>query len=218
MSDVPVPKDVLPPVPPVPATVSVRAYAKHRGVSHTAVLRAIDSGRLKDSVLRSVLGKTIGITDLELADREWAASTDLTKAPTAVIAHTEQLEQATAGARSTEDPDSPESAPAPTGDDARLSLSDATAREKHWKAKSAELEYKKRIGELVDAKEVEARMVEEYSRCRTKLLGMARKAKAEMPELTHAQVLKIDTLVREALEGLAGSPLTAPQPEAQPES
>jgi hypothetical protein len=126
-----------------------------------------------------------------------------------------------------EDPRGPAAPPAdaPGDDEALEQLGTAAAgtvdperlsplmRQKYWQAKTAELEYKRRIGELVDAKEVEARLTDEYSGCRTKLLGIARKAKAEMPELTHAQVLKIDTLVREALEGLAGEP---PAPEAPP--
>lgn len=188
--------------------MSLRAYARHRNVSATAVHRAIESGRLSQCVVRDGSGKFRGITDLELADREWVASTDLTKAPTAVIERAEE-------------PHTPTEVP---GDDAALEVGAAAGavdperlsplmRQKYWQAKTAELEYKKRIGELVDAKEVEARMTDEYSRCRTKLLGIARKAKAEMPELNHAQVLKIDNLVREALDGLAGAPLVEPPPE-----
>lgn len=212
MSDVPETKKELTPVTPVTGPLfSLRAYARHRNVSATAVHRAIESGRLSQCVVRDAGGKFRGITDLELADREWAASTDLTKAPTSVV---ERAEESTTSAPP----------PAP-GEDAaleQLGAGDVTdpdrlsplMRQKYWQAKTAELEYKKRIGELVDAKEVEARMVDEYSRCRTKLLGIARKAKAEMPELNHAQVLKIDNLVREALEGLAGAPPMEPQPES----
>lgn len=42
--------------------VSIRAYAKHRGVSHTAVEKAVKQGRI-----RTVDGKI----DVEQADREW---------------------------------------------------------------------------------------------------------------------------------------------------
>lgn len=209
MSDVPETKEVLTPVTPVTAPLySLRAYARHRDVSATAVHRAIESGRLSTCVVRDAAGKFRGITDLALADREWAATTDLTKAPMSVILRTEEHQQK-------EPPPGEPSAPSSeaTPDEAaaivdpdRMSLSDATAREKHWKAKTAELEYKKRIGELVDAKEVEARMLDEYSECRTKLLGIARKAKAALPHLSHTDVVAIDNLVREALEVLAGPP------------
>ncbi len=65
------------------APLSLRAYAAHRtrqglrGGSLAAVQRAIDSGRLRASV---VDGR---IADPELADREWAANTDETRRPTA---------------------------------------------------------------------------------------------------------------------------------------
>jgi hypothetical protein len=204
VSDAPETKEVLTPVTPVTGPLfSLRAYARHRDVSATAVHRAIESGRLSACVVRDAAGKFRGITDFGLADREWAATTDLTKAPMSVILRTEELERKDAAA--TEAP--PEAAgdePVAASDPDRMSLSDATAREKHWKAKTAELEYKKRIGELVDAKEVEARMIDEYSECRTKLLGIARKAKAALPHLSHTDVVAIDNLVREALEVLAG--------------
>lgn len=203
MSDVNETKEVLTPVTPVTGPLfSLRSYARHRAVSATAVHRAVESGRLSKCVVRDASGKFRGITDFALADREWAATTDLTKAPMAVIARTEESPQPGTG----EAPplDDPALAAAVPGDIEGLTLRDATAREKHWKAKTAEVEYKQRIGELVDAKEVEARMVDEYSRCRTKLLGLPRKAKASLPHLTHADVMALDALVREALEDIAG--------------
>jgi hypothetical protein len=195
---------------------SLRAYARHRQVSATAVHRAIESGRLSTCVVRDASGKFRGITDFALADREWAATTDLAKAPTAVI---ERAEEPSAPATPPAGTPSGEADPleqqqlgaAAAGGDVDPDRLSPLMRQKYWQAKTAELEYKKRIGELVDAKEVEARMTDEYSRCRTKLLGLPRKAKAEMPELTHVQVLKIDNLVREALDGLAGAALVEPQ-------
>lgn len=53
---------------------SLRAYAKHRGVSLAAVQTAIDAGRLRESVTRDEHG-TRKIADVELADREWRANT-----------------------------------------------------------------------------------------------------------------------------------------------
>lgn len=214
MSDAPVTKQVLTPVTGVTGPLfSLRSYARHRGVSATAVHRAIESGRLSQCIVRDAGGKFRGITDLELADREWAGATDLTKAPTAVIERAEDQQPASTDVAGADEANAALEQLGATGivDPERLS---PLMRQKYWQAKTAELEYKKRIGELVDAKEVEARMVDEYSRCRTKLLGIARKAKAEMPELNHAQVLKIDNLVREALDGLAGAPLIEPQTES----
>lgn len=52
--------------------VSIRAYAKHRGVVHGAVQKAIDSGRI--STLPD------GSIDIEQADREWQQNTNANKA------------------------------------------------------------------------------------------------------------------------------------------
>jgi len=170
----------------------MRAYARHRGTSATAVHRAVEQGRLSKSVVRDAAGKFVGISDAALADQEWLASTDLTKAPTSVLMRAAAA--ATPGEPANE---------LPPEDDGKFNLSTALAKQKHWQAKAAELDYRKRVGELVDAREVETRVIDEYSRCRTKLLGLARKAKASLPHLTREDVTTIDTLVREALEDLA---------------
>lgn len=52
--------------------LSIRAYARHRGVSHVAVLRAIKTGR--------VPAEPDGTIDATKADAAWARSTDPAKA------------------------------------------------------------------------------------------------------------------------------------------
>ncbi len=52
--------------------LSIRAYARHRGVSHVAVLRAIKTGR--------VPAEPDGTIDAAKADAAWARSTDPAKA------------------------------------------------------------------------------------------------------------------------------------------
>lgn len=47
--------------------LSIRAYARHRGVSHVAVKKAIDAGR--------ITREADGTIDAERADREWAQNT-----------------------------------------------------------------------------------------------------------------------------------------------
>ena len=53
--------------------LSIRAYARHRGVSHVAVKKAIDTGRIS-------LG-TDGSLDPAQADREWAQNTTGSRKP-----------------------------------------------------------------------------------------------------------------------------------------
>lgn len=49
------------------ALVSIRKYAEHRGVSHTAVQKAVKQGRI---------ATTNGQIDVEQADREWRRNTN----------------------------------------------------------------------------------------------------------------------------------------------
>lgn len=55
--------------------LSIRAYARHRGVSHVAVKKAIDSGRIGI--------ESDGTIDPDRADREWAQNTASSRKPVA---------------------------------------------------------------------------------------------------------------------------------------
>lgn len=54
------------------ALVSLRQYAKHRRVSHTAVQKAVKQGRIK---------LTDGKVDVEAADRDWSLNSSPVNAP-----------------------------------------------------------------------------------------------------------------------------------------
>lgn len=169
----------------VQALTTMRAYAAHRGVNASSVLRAIRSGRLSRSIVRDVKGLP-RIADVDLADQEWAANTDLSRAPGYVKARADGREF---------DPGAP--------DDTAMSLSAASALLQAWKGKLAELEYRRRTADLVDAREIEEKIVEMITRCRAKLLGLPSRMKARVPRLTTADLLKIDSLILVTLEELA---------------
>lgn len=163
----------------IPDSVTLTAYAKRRGVSVMTISRACKKGRLRECVVRDASGKAIGISDPELADREWEKNSDYT--------------------------DAPQRAPktsSPAGEE--VSMSDAAAREKHWKALLAETKYKREAGELVPAAEVEERVRDDYAQVRTKLLGIPSRARQSLPHLTVGDLAVIESLVRESLEELAG--------------
>lgn len=164
--------------------MSIRAFARARGVSHVAVLNALRGGRLGAGAQD---GKIVNAAE---ADRQWARRTDLSKAPGAV----KEREGKRARGRSSEE------AP-PAAED--LSLSEESAREKKWRAKEAELRYRQRAGELVEAREVERHLVEEYGRARTKLLGICSRARQAMTHLRDSDFTLLESLIREALEELA---------------
>ncbi len=54
--------------------ISIRAYARHRGVTDTAVHKAIRAGRITP--------ETDGTIDADRADREWARNSDVPKSGT----------------------------------------------------------------------------------------------------------------------------------------
>lgn len=176
--------------------MSLRQYAKRRNVSPVAVLNAVRSGRLRASVVQTDRGAKIA--DADLADREWTANTDHSRAPAYVKGRA-------AGAE-------PGDTPAPSTS-ASLSLLEASAREKEARAKIAELDYAERIGQLVDARLIESRLIEVHTRARTKLLGLVAKAKTEIPQLTRADLVTLDRLIRQSLEELSTEETPAPPAE-----
>lgn len=167
--------------------MSCRKYARRRGVSAMAVSLAIKKGTLKESVVRDENGQP-KIADPDLADREWEANTDHSKAP----AYVKQrgLEAVAAGVVSARD---------------GMTLSEASAVEKVWRARTAELKFKEAAGELVPAKDVEQRLTDTFHTCRTRLLGIPSRARQALPHLTLADIAAIEALVREALEELGGT-------------
>lgn len=62
------------------ALYSIRGYARYRGVSHVAVLKALDTGRIPR--------RKDGKVDSRVADRAWAANTDLRKPRNSVTGRT----------------------------------------------------------------------------------------------------------------------------------
>lgn len=196
-----------------PKVESFRSYARHRGTSVTSVMRAVKRRRLDRSVARDGSGKPIGITDFALAEAEWSANTDLTKAPTYVKERAGSRQASAAPAPAPANPDAPVTPPVtpevidqepadgigPRG----LTLLDASALEKDWRARLLELEYRQKTGELVDRKAIEAKVFDLFSNCRTKLLALPIKAKAALPQLSRADVAVLERIIREALEELA---------------
>jgi hypothetical protein len=186
------------------ARMGIREYARHRRCGHASVLRAIASRRLDGSVGYEA-GKPF-IADHELADREWVANTDHSRAP----GYVKERDASVSAPPSLPLSSSPSvdelgeaDVPDGTPNAARPSLSEASAREKHFKAQLAELEYRRQTGELVNAREVAERWVDLVARARTRLLAVPRKAKQLLAHLSYSDVSTLDALIREALEELA---------------
>jgi phage terminase Nu1 subunit (DNA packaging protein) len=184
------------------ALMSLRAYARHRGCSLNAVQTAIRAGRLQESVTRNDRGQP-KIANPELADREWEATTDYSKAPGAVKAAAAARAQGHTVSERGQTPNGRSRVPDGVAVPSELSLAEESAREKFWRAHLAELEFRRRSGELVDATQMQARIADVFTRVRTRLLGLPTRAKQQIPHLEIADVNLLDSLVREALEALA---------------
>lgn len=193
------------------AHMSLRAYAKRRGCSAMAVSKAVKTGRLKASVVYDDQGDP-KIRDPALADKEWEATTDHSRAPGYVKerAAAAKKKPPRAAGRAAEPLEAGDPPPPPAdvlGQDSPegVSLAEASAAEKFWKAKLAEQDYRERTGELVEAKLVTRKLVDVFTLCRAKLLVVPTRARQALPHLTVADVGTIETLIREALEELAAS-------------
>lgn len=169
--------------PDPPVLMGVREYARHRearglvGTTHGAVQAAIKSGRLVKAVVN-------GKIDSAIADAEWASTTLEDRVP---------LTGPTSPASDDED-DLPDGIP---------SLKESRARREAAEAALAEIELAEKRSELVLAADVESRLVNVFSRCKTKLLGVPSRARQRDPGLTGPQVSLIEALIREALEDLS---------------
>ena len=171
--------------------LSLRGYAKRRGCALSTVQEAIRTGRLAKSVTKDEQNRYS--IDAELADQEWAASTHTDRAPL-----TGPTAPASAG-EGGEGGDTP-------------SLSVARIRHENAKAALAELELGERLGELVEAKDLEARLVGVFASCRQKILGVPSRLRQRDPSLSAEQLAVIEEELREALSDLgsdAQQPTTA---------
>jgi phage terminase Nu1 subunit (DNA packaging protein) len=169
--------------------ISLRAYAKRRGVSAEAVSKAIESGRLERSVV--VVAGEPKIADAELADREWAANTRPRVERAAPPADGEDAEQAQVADHAIGYPE------------ARRRREIELWRQARVQREVDELELAKRKGELVSVAEARADVIEKFSVVKTRLLGLAVRVKQRLPHVVVEDVRVIDALVREALEALA---------------
>lgn len=161
--------------------LSATAYAKHRGVSSAAVLKAIAEERIKDSVKK--YGKGYQIT-VDLADKEWTANTD---SGSGFPAHAKNL---------ADEPD--------TDDDQPISYAQARAQHERFKARLAQLELEEREAKLVQADEVKREAFRVARLVRDSMLNIADRVAAELAaEANQFKVhQRLTHEIRRALEDL----------------
>lgn len=145
-----------------------RAYARHRGVTHRAVQKALLDGRIQYDA--------DGLIDFEKADASWASNTDPAKPRNSVSGNPKMRRgegEAPApgvgmkGARGQ----------APVGDgEGRgrdvLAYAIARAARESFEAKIKKLEYEKMAGKLIDAEEVRVAWFNTSRRARDLILAI----------------------------------------------
>lgn len=164
--------------------MTVRAYARHRGVSHPSVLRALEGGRIRKNAA--------GMIDSAEADRMWAANTDPSKPRNSVTGNPRHKR-----------PKGGPSLPMGYREDAardangasdhiRSGYSQAAAIQKTYQAKREKLAYEKEVGKLVDADEVRAATFKAGRAARDRMLGIpARLAPILAAESNAAEVQRL---------------------------
>lgn len=148
--------------------LSIRGYARHRGVSHTAVRKALATGR--------ITGASDGTIDPVVADEQWASSTNLSKPRNSVIGspgRSRPVARPPASRSENSLGDDSQRVPA-AGTASRLAASyaDSRAAREAYLARLAKLEFEQRSGKLVDADDVRAQVFALGRRMRDAILAM----------------------------------------------
>lgn len=168
--------------------ITVAEFAKIKGVSPTAVHKAIASGRLKNCLVRDPKYKKPRI-DPVVAAQEWERNTDHNKRHTG-----NDLRPAPERAQPfSKAPENPGGQVSPTS----KQILD------NYRARLAKLDFEERTGILVNADKVKAEWFKLVTEAKTKLLALPSKAKSNLPHLEAADIAALEIMVREALEDLS---------------
>jgi hypothetical protein len=164
--------------------LSLRAYAKHRGVSLTAVQKAIRSGRIATT--------SEGMLDSDRADAEWTAKTRpgqrrAKQAPPAAVVR------------------EPERSEAPIG--GGLDYFRARAVRENYLARLAKIEFEEKTAKLISRDEVQVAAFTKGRTARDNLLNIPDRLAATLAAESDAdkvhQILTAE--IRKALDELAGA-------------
>ena len=178
--------------------LSIRAYAQHRGVSHTAVAKAIKAGRISK--------EPDGSIDPAKADAQWARNTlpsqnlNTGAAKPAAKVATPPVSTPVATVSSRELPP-----PLETG---RISAPDyqtSRAIREAYAARLAKLEYEERTAKLISSDEVEMRTFNLARRLRDRMQTLPRRLAAALAAEQDPRVIeqRLDDEIRQALEELS---------------
>lgn len=189
--------------------LSVRKFAVEIGVSHTAVWKALKTGRLIESVHRDAAGKFKGI-DSELGPEEWTAN--CTKPVSRRVAEQNKEPEprpapvyaAPGQVPAPELEPAFEAEPSPIENSAGLpSYSESRALRENYQAKISKLVFEEKMGQLVSADDVKTRAFEVSRLVRDTVLNLPSRISAELAAETNPDLIYA-TLTRELTQALDG--------------
>ena len=178
--------------------LSIRAYAQHRGVSHTAVAKAIKAGRISK--------EPDGTIDPAKADAQWARNTlpsqnlNTGAAKPAAKVATPPVSTPVATVSSRELPP-----PLETGRSSAPDYQTSRAIREAYAARLAKLEYEERTAKLISSDEVEMRTFNLARRLRDRMQTLPRRLAAALAAEQDPRVIeqRLDDEIRQALEELS---------------
>jgi hypothetical protein len=138
--------------------LSIRAYARHRGVTHRAVQKAIAAGRITKG--------HDGLLDPRTVDQQWASNTDETKSRNSVSGNPKWR-------RTSGEPSLPASSDRSIGRSAAdSSYIKSRAIREGYSARLAKLEFELKMGSVLSADVVRVTAFNLARRCRDMLLNI----------------------------------------------
>ena len=183
--------------------LSIRAYARHRGVSHVAVKKAIDTGRITPL--------PDGTIDPVAADAQWAANTTPNRRSVADVASDKTTPQVSASPREIPQAsaravrETPEP-PTPALSSGGTSLLQARTVNEVVKAQTNKVRLAQLKGELVDRAQAVAHVFKLARAERDAWLNWPARISAQMAAglgvEPHALLVALDAAVREQLQDL----------------
>lgn len=185
--------------------MTMRQYANHRGVSLQAVQRAVETGRIKiHREVKKGKKQVWKYINVDVADKSWDALTDPTEQKVAtradmgkrrpvinrngsVIEHKEEGADESA-AESPSSFDSKSKIGEKSGSDTYYK---ARSANEIFKAKTAELEYRKLLGDLVDKKALENKAYEIGQRVCERVLNVPGRVSVILAAKTSAREIEM---------------------------
>jgi len=181
--------------------MSLREYARHRGCSLAAVQKAIDDGRIQIAKEEPHGNKIWKFVDSHIADQEWQNNTDPTQQRIATrkekgIIDAPAARSPTYKTNSNQTELFPDTqAPASQSKNAASPhgelYSKARSVKETWEAKTAEAEYKKLIGKLVDIDLLKSRLFNISSEIRTNAANIGPQVSSIIRARVHAFILEL---------------------------